>query len=320
MQTSKDTIETIDKIYGCLYGQAIGDALGLGAEFLDKEEVLRLYPSGLNHYGQIIQDNHRCRWAKGAWTDDTDMMLCVMRGFDYEGFNTQKVAQNFKNWFNGNPLGIGGHTFKVLCMRDYTERPEDCSRLWWEVSRRESAANGALMRTSVVGLAKRQVREQAEKICKLTHYDSRCIGSCVIVSGIIHNLVWHDKMLTYDEICAIGESYDSRIKEWIELAYNSSDISMLDLDEEPSIGYTLLGLAAALWCYWHTTSFEEGLLKIVNEGGDADTNAAIACSILGAKYGYSSIPKHYVENLYNREPFHRDVSVFATHLLNGCIN
>lgn len=147
MQTSKDTTETLDKIYGCLYGQAIGDALGLGTEFLDKEEVLRLYPSGLNNYAQIVQDEHRCRWAKGAWTDDTDMMLCVLRAFDNDGFTTRKV--------------------------------------------------------------------------------------------------------------------------------------------------------------------------IVNEGGDADTNAAIAGSILGAKYGYSSIPQYYVENLYNREQFHREVSLFAKRLLNG---
>ena len=36
---------------------------------------------------------------------------------------------------------------------------------------------------------------------------------------------------------------------------------------------------------------------MVHAGGDADTNAAVACAILGAKYGYSSIPQEYVEGL-----------------------
>ena len=40
---------------------------------------------------------------------------------------------------------------------------------------------------------------------------------------------------------------------------------------------------------------------MVLAGGDADTNAAVACAILGAKYGYSSIPQEYVEGLIYKE-------------------
>jgi ADP-ribosylglycohydrolase len=48
---------------------------------------------------------------------------------------------------------------------------------------------------------------------------------------------------------------------------------------------------------FHSESFESGLLAVVNEGGDADTNAAIACSILGAKFGYSAIPNKYIDGI-----------------------
>ena len=67
------------------------------------------------------------------------------------------------------------------------------------------------------------------------------------------------------------------------------------------MGYTLKTLAAALWAYWNADSFEDGLLAVVNAGGDADTNAAVACAILGAKYGYSSIPKQYIDGLLYRD-------------------
>lgn len=305
-----------EKTLGCLYGQAIGDALGLGSEFMSKDEVLKNYPDGLKNYDQIIQDAHRRRWAKGAWTDDTDMMLCILEGFENGRFNSNQVASNFKDWFNGEPMGIGSHTYKVLCMGDYVEQPEMCSKLWWDLSRHQSAANGALMRTSVVGLAPSSVVEQAEAICKLTHYDSRCVGSCAIAASIIHNLVWHDRQLSYGEIKDIAQRYDNRILEWVDAAYTSTDISMLDLDETYSIGYTLRTLSAALWCYWHSPSFEEGLLSVVNEGGDADTNGAIAGAILGAKFGLSSIPAQYIENLHNREEYHNKITSLIEKILN----
>lgn len=307
----------IDRMLGCLYGQAIGDALGLGSEFMDKDEVIKNYPDRLKNYDQIIQDAHRRSWEKGAWTDDTDMMLCILSAYENGKFNFHKIAQNFKDWFNGEALGIGGHTYKVLCMRDYVEHPEFCSKVWWDLSRHQSAANGALMRTSVVGLAQNNIIEQTEAICKLTHYDSRCIGSCVIATSIIHNLIWHNHSLSYDEIKEIAQRYDDRIMEWVDVAYLSPDISMLDLDEQYSIGYTLRTLSAALWCYWHASSFEEGLLTIVNEGGDADTNGAIACAILGTKFGYSPIPSYYVENLHNQAMYHQRITSFINQIING---
>lgn len=259
---------------------------------------------------------HRRRWHKGAWTDDTDMMLCILSTFEGGQFNIRKVAQNFKDWADGEPMGIGAHTFKVLIMGDYLEKHDECSRLWWELSRKSSAANGALMRTSVIGLALDNVSEQAETICKLTHYAPRCVGSCVIATSIIHSIVWNNKHLSYDEIKAIGAQYDDRIAEWIDLAYQSDDIAKLDLDEPHSIGYTLRTLAATLWCYWHADSFESGLLAVVNEGGDADTNGAIACAILGAKYGYNAIPRYYIENIHNEIEYRQKVNGFIALSIN----
>ena len=75
----------------------------------------------------------------------------------------------------------------------------------------------------------------------------------------------------------------------------------LGLQDEKSMGYTLKTMAAGLWAYWHAKTFKEGLLAVVNAGGDADTNAAVACAILGAKFGFNAIPKEYVEGLRNKE-------------------
>lgn len=286
-----------DKILGCLYGQAVGDALGLGTEFMTKTNVLSSYPDGLRRFEQIVRNAYAEMWQPGEWTDDTDMMLCILRSFDGEFFDIDRIVSNFINWLENNPRGIGDYISNVISQEDYIDQPEICSKYEWILSDRESAPNGALMRTSIVGLPKNYSKTQSEAICKLTHFDPRCVGSCVIVTEIIHNLVWNNRSLSYDEIVSLGRKYDDRIEEWINLAYDNSEISALDLDDSKSMGYTLRALSAGLWSYWYAPSFEIGLLTIVNEGSDADTNAAIACSILGAKFGYSSIPDYYVNNL-----------------------
>ena len=293
-----------DRFYGTLYGQAIGDALGLGTEFMTRQEVEKYYPTGLKQYDQIIQDAHRCRWEKGDWTDDSDMMLCIANALaDNEGnVDLIKIAKNFKAWFNGTPMGIGRHTYNVLCMGDYVKDPIKAAEIIWTLYKKRSAANGGLMRTSVVGLLPlddQKLKKSAEDICKLTHPDLRCVGSSVIVSVIINNLVYHDKELKYMEIVELGRMYDERIVEFISLAQNCSILDELSLDGLDQ-GYTLKTLAAALWAYWHCNSFEEGLYTVVNAGGDADTNAAVACALLGAKYGFSNIPRDYVNGLIRR--------------------
>jgi hypothetical protein len=117
----------IDKIKGTIYGQAIGDALGLGTEGMTEEEISQKYPNGIAHYSDIYQDRHRRRWKIGDWTDDTDMMLCIANAvIKDKGVNLTTIAQNFKDWAMGEPMGIGQTTYKVLNLADYVEKPCYC--------------------------------------------------------------------------------------------------------------------------------------------------------------------------------------------------
>ena len=294
-------LEKTDRLKGVIYGQAIGDALGLATEFMDDAEMAQKYPNGVRDYSDIYQDVHRSRWKVGEWTDDTDMMLCIANAvIEDKGVNLTHIAKNFKAWADDEPLGIGNNTYKVLSFGNYVEKPFDAAKLVWEMSKKLSAANGGLMRTSVVGLFPKAVEQCAVDICRLTHYDPRCVGSCVIVSSLIHSLVYDFEPLTYHQVLDIANKYDERIAEYVDLSLNA-DIRALELQDEKTMGYTLKTLAASLWAYWNASSFEDGLLTVVNAGGDADTNAAVASAILGAEFGYESIPKEYVDGLIHRK-------------------
>lgn len=292
----------IDRLKGTIYGQAIGDALGLGTEGMTDEDMAWKYPNGITLYSDIFQDRHRRRWKTGDWTDDTDMMLCIARAVVKDrGVNLTSIAQNFKEWAMGEPMGIGDTTYKVLMVADYVEKPFEVSKLVWEMGHRRGAANGGLMRTSVVGTFPKAVEECAANICRLTHYDPRCVGSCVVVSKLIHSLIYENKGLSYYDMIDCAGRYDGRIAEYIDSAKLALDIRDLELQDEYSVGYTLRCMSAALWAYWNAKSFEHGLLTVVRAGGDADTNAAVACAVLGAKYGYEAIPDEYKEGLVYRD-------------------
>lgn len=286
-----------NKFLGIIFGQAVGDALGLGTEFMTKQEVERNYPSGISDYSQIVQDEHRRRWQRGDWTDDTDMMLCILDSIVECGkVDYLDIARRFKEWMMNGGMGIGRHTYNVMALGDYTANPQKAAEIIWKMGKKKAAANGAVMRTSVVGLLKEDVAAHAENISKLTHFDPRCVGSCVIVSEIIHALVYEGRMLGYEEIIDIANRYDERIAPFVDTAYHD-DLDALCLDDEASMGYTLKTLGAALWAYWHSESYQDGILRIVMEGGDADTNAAVAGAILGAKFGIEQIPEEWKNGL-----------------------
>ena len=286
-----------DKFKGTLFGQAIGDALGLGTEFMTKAEVKRYYPDGLADYSQIVQDCHRARWRKGDWTDDTDMTMCIVQAIiDDRELRPLSVARNFKQWFRHVPMGIGRHTCNALSIGDYTEKPEMVAEKVWEMSGKRSAANGGVMRTSVIGLLGENVEKYAAEICRLTHADPRCVGSCAIVSLMVHSLVYKDEILPIETLVKIGNRYDKRIEPYLRMSWENS-LDALVLDDESTMGYTLKTMSAGLWSLYHCSSFEDGLLAVANAGGDADTNGAVAGSLLGARFGYENIPERFIKGL-----------------------
>ena len=66
-------------------------------------------------------------------------------------------------------------------------------------------------------------------------------------------------------------------------------------------GYVVESLEAALWCFWHTDSFENAILAAANLGDDADTTAAVCGQVAGAFYGLAAIPNRWLKQLVMRK-------------------
>jgi ADP-ribosylglycohydrolase len=66
------------------------------------------------------------------------------------------------------------------------------------------------------------------------------------------------------------------------------------------MGYVVKSLEAALWAFYHSTSFREGCLLAVNLGDDADTTGAVYGQLAGAFYGEQGIPQQWRMRLAQR--------------------
>ncbi len=293
-----------DKIKGLIFGQAIGDALGLGTEFLTKNEVHKYYPRGISDYKQIVQDKHRARWKKGDWTDDTDQFMCILNSIiKCRGIDLLDIAGHFHEWFKSGPLGIGTTTYKVLSMPQYEYYPQKAAKLVWKMKGKDIAPNGGIMRSSITGVWKywdqQEVIKNSADVCELTHYDPRCKDSCKMLGYIISSEL-NRKKVTQPILQEFSSKLNNRINNYIQFPI-PEDIDKLDLDHKESMGYTLKTLLAGLWAYYNAVSFEKGLQKVIEEGGDADTNGAVTGSLLGLKFGFHSIPGKWIEGLNSKK-------------------
>ena len=82
--------------------------------------------------------------------------------------------------------------------------------------------------------------------------------------------------------------------------------------------YVMDAMTMALNVLINTNSFEEAILKGVNLRGDADSLGAVIGQIAGAFYGLDSIPKNWIEKIYEWDKY-KEISLrgfILCHLLD----
>ena len=103
------------------------------------------------------------------------------------------VAQGYLKWFSGNPKDVGALTRAALQNLRAGEPAAQSGAIAWEDTGRKSAGNGSVMCCAPIGLLHVRsldgVGEDATAVSRITHYDPRCVGSCVAVTTAIAHLV-----------------------------------------------------------------------------------------------------------------------------------
>lgn len=281
---------------------AVGDALGLGAEFMTRREVKTLYPDGLTNYDMFVRDAHRAQWQRGEWSNDMEIPLVIVENIVREDrFDMDVVRDALQQWFESDPRDM------VNCMRwlrnhnkEWYVNPYDVCREIWQKINHFEASNEALCRGLLVAVLSDNVLEDTRNIVLLTHCHKRCVGTACIIAKVGRELFINDRDADYEELKWIASQTDAKILPYLEIARKGS-LEELDLDDEDTLWYTRKTMAAALWTLWHCSSAEEALHLLIDMGGDADTNASLACGLMGLKHGEDGLPKYLVDGLKERK-------------------
>jgi ADP-ribosylglycohydrolase len=281
------------------------------------------------------------RWRlQGLYSDDTQQALALCDILlDFERIDPERLADLYlammtpKGAFHGAHRGIGRSFRQVLAD---LERGVPARK-----AGQTTAGIGAAMRIAPVSLYFRDdLRAMFDSVMAaslMTHRDIRSLSAAFGVTHTVRRLVageprdpslllWVASDLLKDEkeiarrhgdvvinIPRHGHSLSqviARVEALLELPRERVFAALVEqanrhgaepICRRPTMGFPPALLPTCLYLLLTTSSFEEAITEVVNLGGDADTAGAILGAMAGAYYGAGAIPKHWLDDLQNRD-------------------
>ena len=253
-----------DRAKGTLWGLVVGDCLGSPVQFTGKES----HP--------WITEMVECpvfRLPPGFWTDDSSMAMCIMDSYVRKGgYDLKDIGRTFVKWFmDGYLSSIESKSFDVG-----TATWNACQSIAFRKSfvngSEEAQGNGSIMRFAPSWFIARKENDPAKvmhEISDLTHCSEKVRE-------------------TVDRFAKILDEHMAGKRTSAVSAYKTRE-------EVNNSGWAVSTLEAALWAFTMTHDFRDALVAAVNLGGDADTIGAVCGQIAGSYYGYSAIPRKWLE-------------------------
>jgi uncharacterized protein (TIGR02452 family) len=269
----KESEKYLDKIRGCLFGGAVGDALGYPIEFLGEEEIFTKYGrGGIENYQldpvsgkALISDDTQMSLftANGILVADTRVSMRGIGGIphDYlplsyrDWLYTQKMSfeesrkykHRFSSWISHIPGLYSRRAPGITCL-SALEKKEAGSI---ENPINDSKGCGGIMRVAPLGLMNyniglKDLDREGARIAALTHGHSLGYMPAAVLVHIIHRIVFGEASLSLKGIVIeardtvreefTGDSHLKELTDMIDLAVDLSENGDSDLDNIHRIG------------------------------------------------------------------------------------
>lgn len=325
-----------DRAKGSMLGLACGDALGRPVEFATVERIKQ------NH-GRVTEmlGNGTHRQPAGTITDDTEMALCIARSLTkYGRFEPADVADRFVAWYESGPFDIGGMTRRALRrIQDGASWETAGEREWHTSPEGSNAGNGSVMRCAPLAIAYADYPAALARTSidssRITHADPRCTTGCAVLNLTIAVALRGEKSPLSTALNLLSGELETSVERTAGVSPEDASPVLkgglpeelrtalelvpdgVDPNELSNSGYVVDTLQTALYDALTAKSAEDAIVTAVNRGGDTDTIGAIAGAVAGARFGVSSLPDSWIENIDERDELERLSSELASHPHNS---
>lgn len=322
-----------ERILGALYGQALGDAMGMPSELWPRTRVKA-------HFGWIdrflpgpAENNAACYFQQAEFTDDTSMALCLADALlARDGkIDPDLIGRNILDWalkfdaFNKNVLGP---TSKIAlnAIRDGKSVAE---------LENNGVTNGAAMRVSPLGclLPAKDLEHFIDEVALAsspTHKSDLAIAGAVVIAWAISKAIdgasWSDIVTSLPAIAQYAQqrritTFSASLAARLEIALkivreaNGVESASEQLYQVVGAGTsTIESVSCAIaMVELAQTCPNRCAILCANLGGDTDTIGAMATAICGALHGVNAIDPQLKAELdaVNQLDFTRYASALA---------
>ncbi|KEA50536.1 hypothetical protein DT73_22660 [Mangrovibacter sp. MFB070] len=306
-----------ERVLGALYGQALGDAMGMPSELWPRKRVKA-------HFGWIdrflpgpTENNAACYFNQAEFTDDTSMALCLADAIiECDGqINADVIGKHILRWaesfdaFNKNVLGP---TSKIALNAIRDGKP---------VSKLENngVTNGAAMRASPLGcllpathLA--QFVDQVALASSPTHKSDLAIAGAVVVAWAVSRAIdgesWQSIADALPGIARYAQeakptTFSPSLAARLELALktvreaNGTESASEQVYQLVGAGTNTIESVPAAIAMVELAGTDPNRCAVLcaNLGGDTDTIGAMATAICGALHGVQAINPSFKSEL-----------------------
>ncbi|MBO9667954.1 MAG: ADP-ribosylglycohydrolase family protein [Bdellovibrio sp.] len=296
-----------DRVLAMLWGLHAGDSLGAPFEFLPPQPAW-------NTQTEIVGGG-QFSWKPGEATDDTDLMLCVLRSLqNFRHISFDILKKEMLAWFASKPPDIGLTTVRGLRNLAAGVPLKECG---WVNNNPRGQGNGSLMRVAPLALLDDVavgtygtekiygLREIITTQAKMTHGHQYCVDCDMVLVPVVKALLNRaSKEQAFALALRMAGQESPLIYERLKNLLN------LKWEELPTSGFCVDTLCAALWAFIKYDSFENAVTAVINRGDDSDSCGAVAGVLCGAYYGTQAIPVRWLAKLEFRDEIQQQVAAF----------